>query len=392
MTSDIGISAPDHYDAEYAKNPYPKLQELRQRCPVARSDLHGGYWIATKYDDIRELTQNTTTFSSRCTTVPKDIGIGDFCIPPVQYDPPDHTKIKRLLATGFVPARVAKYETPIRDFVNSLLDDLTTRSSFDASHDFARLVPTAVVSQLLGRPDMIDQFCDWVGRILEQAASNIEDSQVAGLEVLSFLAELVEERQQSPSDDIVSVLLHEAEIEGEKLEQADVVYTALLLILAGIDTAHHTIASGIHYLATHPDQQERLRQHPELINSAREEFLRAFAPVSPARVVTQDVVFGGQQMHKGDMVVVSFPSANRDEDQFPDADEIRLDRTPNRHLAFGSGAHRCLGVNVARMEINIALEEFMRRMRPFRLADDAEVVWVRGQVRGPKHLPITIAD
>lgn len=389
MIGEREISAPDHYDAAYAADPYPKLAELRSRCPVAHSDLHGGYWIVSKYDDVRDLTQDTETFSSRCTTVPRDIGIGDFCIPPVQYDPPEHTRIKRLLATGFVPARVAKYEDSIREYASSVLDGLKTRTNFDASHDFARLVPTAVVAQLLGCPDHVEHFTDWVARILEQATENFEDAQTAGIELLTFLAEIVEQRRASPGDDVLSFLTT-AEIEGEKLDDEDIVYTGLLLVLAGIDTAWNTLASGIHYLACNPSEQERLRANPDLIATAREEFLRAFAPVSPARIIKRDTVFRGRQFRKDELVIVSFPSANRDEAQFEDADCIRLDRSPNRHLAFGSGVHRCLGVNVARMEIQIALEEFLRRIPPFRLADEDGIVWVRGQVRGPKHLPITV--
>jgi hypothetical protein len=377
----------DHYDRAYANDPYPVLEQLRSRCPIAHSDAHGGFWIATKYDDIREITQDTETFSSRYSSVPKDIGFGDFTVPPLHLDPPEHARSKRLLATAFVPKKVAEFEESTRQQVVELLDELSQKDSFDLSYGFARLVPTAVVCRLVGRPDMVEQFSEWVQRLLEQAAHNIEDAQLAGFEMFTFLAELVAERRAAPGPDLVSFLT-QAEVDGDTLSDEEIVYTAVLLVLAGIDTAWSTLASAIHYLATHPDQQARLRESPLLIPTAREEFLRAFAPVTVGRLVKDDVEFRGCPMRKDEMVLVSFPSANRDEDQFPDAGEVQLDRQPNRHLAFGSGIHRCLGVNVARMELSIALEELLRRVPPFTLADP-DVHWTTGQVRGPKHVVVT---
>ncbi len=389
MTTGAQLTAPDHYDPGYAADPFPLLARLRAERPVSHSDAYGGYWTVTRYEDVREVIQRTGVFSSRYSSVPKDIGLGDFCIPPLHLDPPEHTRFRKLLANAFVPKRVAGYEAATRERVVSLLTSLVDGGqSFDASQDFARIVPTSVVCQLLGCPDMTDTFTGWVQRLLDQATTNPEDAKAAGMELFQFLVTTVGRRRVEPGDDVLSFLT-QAEMDGDRLEDHEIVLVAALLVLAGIDTTWGTLATTIHHLATHPDDQRRLREHPELIGSAREEFLRAFASVTIARLVAEDTGFHGCPLRKDEMVLVSLPSANRDEGEFPDAETVHLDRQPNRHLAFGSGIHGCLGANFARMEMTIALQELLRIVPPFRLAEDAEVTWTRGQVRSPKRLVIT---
>jgi len=378
----------DHYDEEIARDPFPVLAELRSRCPLAHSGAHGGFWVVTRYADVEAVTHDPATFSSRHTSIPAEFGLGDFVIPPVQLDPPEHTRVKRLLARAFVPSVVAPYEAFVRDYVVNLLATLRDEVSFDAAYAFSRRVPTALISQLLGAPDAVDDMVGWVDRMLEQAATDTDGAMVAGMEVFAFVAELVASRKRQPGTDLLSRFLAE-EVEGERLSEDEVTLAGVLMVIAGIDTTQHTLGSAIHHLATHPDDQERLRAAPELLDSAVEEFLRAFAPVTPARVVAEETELAGQCLHRGEMLLVSFPSANRDESAFERADEVVLDRSPNRHLAFGSGIHRCLGVNFARMELRVALGEFVMRMSPFSIADGTEVVWTRGQVRGPKHLWIS---
>jgi cytochrome P450 len=308
----------------------------------------------------------------------------------LHLDPPEHTRSKRLLATAFVPERVERYRDSIRETVIELLDGLREHKVMDISYDFARLVPTSVVAQLVGCPEDTERFTEWVEGILEQAATNPEEAAGVALDMFTFLSEVVQQRRAEPGDDIIS-LLAEAEIDGDRLEDEEIVFTAVLLVLAGIDTAWSTLCSSILHLATHPADQQRLREDPGLIPSAREEFLRAYAPVTVGRMVSVDTTFRGAELKAGEMVLVSFPSANRDESVFEDADTVKLDRERNRHLAFGSGIHRCLGVNIARMELTIALEEVLRRIPPFVLADD-ELDWTAGQVRGAKHVRIKVAE
>ncbi len=378
----------DHYNAEFAADPYPVLAELRERCPVAHSEAHGGFWLATRYEDIREIAQDPETFSSRYSSVPKDVGFGDFCVPPLHLDPPEHTRSKRLLAGAFVPERVERFRESIRSSVVSLIDGLRDQEIMDLSYDFARLVPTSVVCQLVGCPSATDRFTYWVEGILEQASENPENAAVVALDMFTHMSEVVAERRANPGDDVLS-MLSQAEIDGDRLSDEEIVYTAVLLVLAGIDTAWSTLASAILHLATHPEDQQRLRDDRGLITGAREEFLRAYAPVTVGRVVARDTVFHGADLKEGEMVLISLPSANRDESVFPDADEVRIDREKNRHLAFGSGIHRCLGVNIARMELSIALEELLDRIPTFELADD-DVDWTLGQVRNAKHVRVRV--
>jgi cytochrome P450 len=378
----------DHYDEVLAQDPYPTLADLRDRCPVAHSEAHGGFWIVSRYEDVEAVTHDPEHFSSRHTSIPSEFGLGDFVIPPVQLDPPAHSRVKRLLARTFVPAVVSPFEPAVREFTRQMVDELASEPSFDAATRFARLVPTALISQLLGAPEAVQDMVGWVDRMLEQAAEDPDGAIAAGMELLAFVADLVARRKEEPGSDVISAFLG-TEVDGDRLTDEEITLIGILLVIAGIDTTQHTLGSALHHLAKHPADQARLRNEPELMDTAVEEFLRAFAPVSPARVVTTDTVFEGHELHAGDMVLVSLPSANRDERAFDRADELVLDRSPNRHLAFGSGIHRCLGVNFARMELRVALEEFVGRFSPFEMTDGSEVVWTRGQVRGPKHLFVT---
>jgi cytochrome P450 len=380
----------DHYNAGYARDPYPTLAALREQCPVAHSDDHGGYWLVSSHEFVRHVALHPEIFSTQYTTVPPLFAFGELRIPPLQLEPEDHGRVKQLLTPPFGPARAAALEEPTRAAAVAILDELVPRGRFDASQDFARLVPTGVIGQLLGIPEEFDRLTGWVKRMVGQAADNPEDMMAAGMEMMFFMTDLVEKRRVEPGPDLISGMIA-SEVDGQRLEPVEVVLSAVIFVLAGIDTAWSTLGCAIHHLATHPDDQERLRNEPELLETAREEFLRAFAPVASARIAKEDTEIGGQAVKAGEMVLVSFPSACRDGAEFEAPAEIRLDRSPNRHMAFGTGIHRCLGVNVARMELRVALEEFLRRVPPFRLdGDDAEAVdWTVGQVRGPKKLLIT---
>ena len=380
----------DHYDPDVARDPYPAWAELRKRCPIAHSDDHGGYWMVSNHDLVRQVALHPEIFSTQYTTVPPLFAFGEVRIAPLQLEPEDHGRVKPLLTPPFGVHRAAALEPSTREAAVALLDELVPRGRFDASQDFARLVPTGVIGQLLGIPEEFDRLTSWVKRMIEHLTDNPEDVMAAGLEMFMFMSDLVERRRTEPGDDVISAMLA-SEIDGQRLDQGEIVMSAVTFVLAGIDTAWSTLGCALHYLATHPEDQQRLRDEPGLLDTAREEFLRAFAPVAPARICKEDTELGGEAVKAGEMLLVSFPSACRDEAEFDDPDEIRLDRTPNRHLAFGTGIHRCLGVNIARMELRVGLEEFLRRVPPFRLdGDEADAVdWTLGQVRGPKKLLIT---
>jgi cytochrome P450 len=390
-TSSNDLRQFDHYDDAQVADPYPLLADLRSRCPVSHSSAHGGFWLATRYADIQDLCGRPEDFSSRYTSVPTDIGLGDFRIPPLQLDPPEHSRFKKILAPVFTPGQVGQFEASTRAYVTTLLDELIPRGHFDASRDFARLVPTAVLCQVLGDPGAIDVLSHTVESLLENAAVDPDAALQGGMEVFAYVSGLVAERKTQPGSDVLSVLLA-TEIDGERLSDEEVTFVGILLVLAGIDTTWSTLALIILHLATHGEDQRRLREHPELLESAREEFLRVYAPVTVAREVAQDTVLGGTALTKGEMILVSFPSANRDETVFDRADQVVLDRPNIKHLAFGSGIHRCLGMHFARMELRICLSEILSRVPFFELDGEESVTWALGQVRRPKSVPIHFSE
>lgn len=374
----------DHYNDQYMNNPYPVWAELRSTAPVAWSDAHNGYWLATTMEAVRAIALNPKIFSSRKTSVPTDIGFGeDVFFPPMQADPPEHTRMKRLLMPSFSQKGAESLREYTHDTVVGILDELLAQGgAFDAAEDFARLVPTAVVSKLLGLTEDVGRFTTWVRRLLGVAEFDPEAATAAAADMFGYISEVVQSRKGSDGDDLIRLMLA-TEIEGEKFDDMEVVFCAVMMVLAGIDTTWGMLSAAILHLGQNPDQQQRLRENPSGIELACEEFLRAFAPVTTARVLTTDTEINGAKMKKGDMVVVSFPSANRDETVFERADEVIIDRNPNRHTAFGLGAHRCLGVHIARMELNVALREFLTRVSPYTVVNADHIQWSRGQIRRP---------
>ena len=198
-------------------------------------------------------------------------------------------------------------------------------------------------------------------------------------------------RRQRPGDDLVSFLVKARLADGEPFSDRQVLGALRLLLIAGIDTTWSAIGSSIWHLATHPRDRERLVRQPELIPTAIEEFLRAYAPVTMAREIVEDGELGSCPMRKGEMVLLSFPSANRDPEKFSDAAIVKIDRQENPHVAFGLGIHRCIGSNLARMEMRIALQEWLKRLPDFELDRSRRMTWSEGTVRGPRLLPITLA-
>ena len=208
--------------------------------------------------------------------------------------------------------------------------------------------------------------------------------------MLRYFEAQVEDRRQEPKDDLISFLL-ETDMDGDPLTHKHIVGSCFLLLLAGIDTTWSGIGSSLWHLATHHDDRDRLVADPSMIDSAVEEFLRAYSPVTMARIATNDTEIAGCPVSKGDRVLLNFPSGNRDPEKFDRADEVLIDREQNRHFAFGIGIHRCLGSNVARMEMQVAIETWLARYPNFSLVDDVEVRWGGAQVRGPREVPVNLA-
>ncbi|WP_158085892.1 cytochrome P450 [Mycobacterium arosiense] len=316
------------------------------------------------------------------------MGIGDMGMPPLTTNPPEHGPIKGVLTTAFTVPKVAQLEPMVSAIIDAALDAVADKSSFDASHEFARVVPMFTIARLLGLPAEDDaKFTDWVYRMVELAGE--DESFVAGMELLEYFNDKLTERQKRPGTDLITYLT-QAEADGRMLDDAEIILASMALLLAGIDTTWSTLSAAILHLAKHPDHQQALRDHPEQILTACEEFLRYYAPVTVARQATTDQQLAGCPVQAGQMVLMPFGSANRDETRFENADQLVLDRTPNRHLAFGVGIHRCLGANLARLELRLALNAFLQRVPSFSLDVSKPVRWSQGQIRGPRTVPIIV--
>ena len=389
----------DHADPAYNQQAHQIWDELRQTCPVAHTDRYGGAWLPVRHEDISAIARDTDHFSSEGAVLankpPREEWISTAPIggaPPITSDPPFHADARRLLLPAFSPQVIAEWEPEIRRLCNELIDNLEGLDVVDAAVQYAQNIPVYVIARMLGLPlEDSDYFRDTVHLVLEEIGAEFGDRR-AGFEKLdAYLAVHVRDHIENPKDDLIGFLLN-AKIYDQPLSPEHVVGTIILLMVAGIDTTWSSIGSSIWHLAHHPSDLARMVAEPELLPTAIEELLRAYAPVTMARIVSQDAEIGGCPVKQGDSVLLPFPAANRDPDVFENADTVIIDREVNRHVAFGLGIHRCLGSNLARLELRLAVEVFINRFPKFELADPGAVTWSLGQVRGPRKLPVRIVQ
>jgi hypothetical protein len=381
----------DIFDPGYVADPYAIWDQLRDECPIAHTDRWGGSWLPTRYADVSAIAHDIARFSSRHVGVTPpaetDEELLPAGLPPIQADPPVHTWTRRLLLPWFSHRRVDQYEAFTRELCGRLIDSFIDDGRADAAGDYARQIPVRVIAAVLGVPaDMSDTFTGWVQDVLEFAHDAERRNRGRTALVTYFIGE-IEQRRSNPGDDLISELLR-SEVDGQPVPDAHILGTAALTLIAGVDTTWSGIGAALWHLAGHPEDRRRLVAEPGLMPIAIEELLRAYSPVTMARIVAEDTVVAGCPMHEGDRVLLSFSAANRDPAAFPDADRVIIDREHNRHIAFGAGIHRCAGSNLARMELRVAVEEWLRRIPEFELADPGAVTWAGGQVRGPRHLEV----
>ena len=391
----------DIFDAGYVADPFGIWDELRAACPMAHTDRWGGSWLPTRYADVYAIAHDIETFPSgngisvvpivdpAPGAAPAPPPVLTSGVPPISADPPLHTWTRRLILPTMSPARVAEYEVFTRELCRRLVDDVLARGEGDAAAEYAQQIPVRVIGHILGVPeDMSGTFTEWVRDVLE-FAHDPERRRRGIVGIITYLQGAVAERKAEPKDDFITELLH-SEHEGEPITEGVVMGMCALLLIAGIDTTWSSIGSTMWHLATHPDDRRRLNAEPELMPTAVEEFLRAYAPVTMARRLIEDKDYNGCPMKAGERVLMNFPAANRDPEVFPDADKVILDRQQNRHLAFGAGIHRCAGSNLARMELRVAVEEWLARIPEFEVVDESKVTWAGGQVRGPRSIPVSV--
>ena len=378
----------DHLDPRWVDNPYPIWDEIRSaKCPIAHTDRFRGAYLPTRYTDIREIAYDPEHFSSRQVVVRDSQPVTGGGAPPITSDPPRHRTARMVLLPPFTPQAIEKLRPKTRAICNELIDAFAGKSGCDAAVDYAQHIPVRVIAAMLDLPEGDgDRFRKWINEILELGTTDDATLQRGLNEITEYFAEHMEARRKKPGDDLISYLLQARYPDGEPFKPTHVLGSLGLLLVAGIDTTWSGIGASIWHLARTPADRDRLTREPELIPTAVEEFLRAFAPVTMARLVAKEATINGCTFAEGEMVMLSFPAANRDPDVFPDADKVVIDRQENRHAAFGLGIHRCVGSNLARMEMTVAIEELLRRCPDFHLA--GEVAWSHGTVRGPRRLPI----
>jgi cytochrome P450 len=378
----------DHLDPHWVRDPFPIWDDMRKTCPIAHTQRFQGVYFPSRYADVRAVAYDTDNFSSRRIIV-RETPPPPIPAPPITSDPPEHRPARMVLLPPFTPDAIKKLEPRTRALCNELIDRFIARGTADAAVEYAQEIPVRLLAHMLGLPeDDGDLYRRWIKMVLEDGITDINAVIQASTEMQQYFTQHVQQRQKAPGDDLISYLVN-VEFKGQKLTPENVIGSLRLLLIAGIDTTWSGIGSCIWHLAKAPADRRRLVKEPHIMPLAIEEFLRAYAPVTMAREVKQETTINGCTFKPGEMVLLSFPAANRDPEMFADADKVVIDRKENRHAAFGLGIHRCVGSNLARLEMTVAVEELLKRIPEFAL--DGEVTWSEGTVRGPRRLPIRFA-
>jgi len=384
-------------------DPFGHFAEARARCPVQRARLADGHpaWVVLGYDAARRALGDSrlskdmlAALQDAGDVVAEGLPGPEFSRHMLNVDPPDHTRLRRLVSRAFVPGRIAALEPAIRAIASGLLDELDAAgpgATVDLIEGYAYPLPFGVIGELLGIPaGDRPRLHAWFQVLLTGWAGDPPPEAVEASDgIVAYLRELVEGKRRSPADDLVSVLVH-AEVEGSRLEDHQIVTEVLLLLIGGDETTRHTLSGGTRQLLQHPDQHQRLVHDLELLPNAIEEMLRWTAPVkNMARTITADSEFHGTQLHQGEKMILLFESANFDEKVFDDPDAFNIERYPNNHLAFGFGTHFCLGNQLARLELSIMQARLLQRIPDMRLASDAALPLRRANfVSGLEKMPV----
>jgi cytochrome P450 len=390
----------DIFSADMRRNPYPAYAQMRAAAPVfhfAPFDV----WMIFDFDGVKRALTDHATFSSDLTHVPGRGNPGEWFI---FFDPPRHTKLRALIAKAFTPRVVANLEPRIRELSRQLLHQTIDRAAagpVDLVEEYSVPLPMRVIAELLGVPASDwSRYKRWSDTILkiantiskdDEAARTIEDYRAVTTEMRSWLPDMITERRGTHHDDLLTRLI-EAEVDGERLTESEILGFVQLLLVGGQETTANLINNAVVSFLDHPDQLTRLRSNRELLPSAIEEVLRYRSPLHwMPRATARDVELQGQVIPAGKVVLPLIGSANRDPKQFPDPERFDITRSPNPHIAFGTGIHACLGAPLARLEARIALTDFLDRVKAFEPATSEP--WQPRKafgVHGPSRLPIRI--
>jgi cytochrome P450 len=390
---------------EVHANPYPMYARLRAEDPIHWSPLMEA-WVLTRYDDVAAVLtdsrfsadrrQARNRFADEIARREEEFGPFGRTRTMLTSDPPEHTRLRRLVSKAFTPRMVEGLRPRIQAIVDELLDEAAQNGRMDVIRDLAYPLPVIVIAEMLGvPPEHRDQFKHWSDEIVGVLGGplvpqeTLDRSRAAVHELAGYLGGVIAERRREPREDLVSGLIA-AEEQGQILSEDEMLATAMLLLVAGNETTTNLIGNGMLSLLRNPDEMERLCADPSQVPTAVEELLRYDGPVqATGRVAMEDLEIGGQKVTKGQAVLTVLGAANRDPAQFGKPDELDLDRQPNEHVAFGDGIHFCLGAPLARAEGQIAFETLLRRFAHPRLETD-NLQWGGSFIlRGLESLPVT---
>jgi len=382
----------DIHDLAFALDPYPTYDRLRRDCPAARSERYGGFWLLTRYEDVKKAATDWRTYTSSVVGVTAIPIITQRTAPqlPIELDPPLHSRYRALVNPVFSAARIEELRPRVRAIAVELIDALVARGGGDLVADYAVPLSVRTLAAFTGLPEAdSDRWVAWIRRMFD--VRDRADGARASQEFGGYIDALIAARRTEPRGDFISLLM-ESEVEGHRLTDGELHSFCTVQFGAGFETTADAMSTSLYYLAAHLADRERLAADPQVIPLAVEEFLRYASPIQIfGRNATRDVELHGHTIRAGDIVALSFGSANHDPTAFPDPARCLLDRTPNRHLAFGGGPHLCLGAPVARLEMTVTLEEFARRVPRYSVAPGATVDWkTRSDRRGLARCPVVV--
>ena len=393
--SDVNLL--DHERYHRHGPPHDLFRMLRRQAPIFRhTEVNGpGFWAVTRYDDVMRVSRDSATFSSSLGGTMVDDATEEqltlLRLMMLNMDPPQHTKLRALVNKGFTPRMVQRLKERVHELGAQIVDRVEERRQCDFVTEIAGELPSYLIAELVGIPLEDGRQLYRLTERMHTAATTDEDRMAGAMaiaEMMSYSNQVRTEKRARPGSDIASVLL-QAEVDGERLTDAEFDMFFMLLINAGGDTTRNLVAGGMLELIHHPEERRRLEAETELLPAAIEEMLRYCTPVIHfRRTATCDADLRGQRIRAGDKVVVFYSSANRDEEVFPDADRFDIGRSPNDHIAFGGGgAHFCLGASLARLEIRAMFEQVLRRLPNLRLAGPVERL-DSNFINGPRHMPV----
>ncbi|MGB0114703.1 MAG: cytochrome P450 [Ilumatobacteraceae bacterium] len=382
----------DWLDDQWGENAIDIWNSVREQCPVATTERYGRAFMPVTMEAVAAVANDTENFSSIWVNVGRPDAVRHPA-PPITSDPPDHHGHRRLLLPAFSPKNVAPLEEKLRTFCRSLIAELDGADTADAAEQYSQHIPVHGICLLTGMSESDgDLFRDWIYRSFQLAPRDNAIRETVAREMSEYVDHLLRDRLEHPRDDMLTEIAN-AVIDGEPVEWGLKVGYIRLLILAGVDTTWSAIGSGLWHFAQHHDEVARLVDADDgdmLWNTATEEVLRYYAPVTMARKVIGETEVGGCPVHPGDQMLLTFPAANHDPAAFEHADVFDIDRAKNRHVAFGLGIHRCVGSNLARLELTVALQEWLRAFPNYALDPTAPTTWANGQIRGPRSIPVLL--